>query len=279
MGFPPTGGKRETKRSGPVFVKEKAAFLSWHSVQCGEYWTANMTTEISAWPTRQRAAVGFTLVEMLVVIGVIGILMAMLLPVLGRAKAKAHQTTCLNHIRQLTLAAGMYANDHEEEFPARRSPTNAWPEKLKTYYLDWKILTCPSDRFGLKNEPIPRRSFLVNGFNDFFLQTLKPTEYMAFQRHLWPHGMRPAAIPKPSETLLFGEKISGSRHIHMDLDQGRRGNDFDQIEHQRHGRGSNFAFADGSAKFILKYKELYPENLWAVINEYRYPPAPPQGLP
>jgi prepilin-type processing-associated H-X9-DG protein len=65
----------------------------------------------------------------------------------------------------------------------------------------------------------------------------------------------------------------------MDTDQGKRGNDFEEIEHQRHGAGSNFSFVDGSVKLIKKYQELYPENLWAVVDEFRYPPGPPQGLP
>jgi prepilin-type processing-associated H-X9-DG protein len=65
----------------------------------------------------------------------------------------------------------------------------------------------------------------------------------------------------------------------MDTDQGNRGNDFEEIEHKRHGTGSNFAFVDGSVRLVKKYQELYPENLWAVVNEFRYPPGPPQGLP
>ena len=104
-------------------------------------------------------------------------------------------------------------------------------------------------------------------------------EYRLLNQHRWPHGMRVVAIPNPPQTLLFGEKRTLSRHIHMDVDQGKRGNDFEEIEHARHGKGSNFGFVDGSARFILKYKELYPENLWAVMDSDRYPPGPPQGLP
>ena len=65
----------------------------------------------------------------------------------------------------------------------------------------------------------------------------------------------------------------------MDLDQGNRGNDFEEIEHHRHGIGSNFAFGDGSVRFLKRYAELYPENLWAVADKARFPPGPPQGLP
>jgi prepilin-type processing-associated H-X9-DG protein len=218
--------------------------------------------------------------ELLVVIGIIGILAALLLPALSRAKAKAHQTKCLNHLHQLGLALSMYADDFGGEYPPRREPPNAWPHKLKPYFLDWQVLKCPGDRFGLAgyfaSDENPNRSYLINGFNDFFMKNLPVKDYQLHRRWRWPHGMKESNIPKPSETIVFGEKRTGSAHVHMDIDQGTRGNDFEEIEHKRHGPGSNFAFADGSVRLLREGRELYPENQWAVQDEFRYPPAPPK---
>ncbi len=239
-----------------------------------------ITTPRFADANQGRLPRGFTLVELLVVISIIMILMSMLMPSLARAKAKAQQIKCVSNMRQLGMAASMYAADYNGEYPARRIPTNAWPHKLKPYYIDWQIITCPRDSFGvlglLADANNPKRSFLINAFNDLFMKNLSEDDYRKYQKWQWPHGMKETDVPRPTDTVLFGEKRKGSFHVHMDVYQGNRGNDFEEIDHARHGRGSNFLFADNSVRLLSKNQELYPENLWAVVDEARFPPAPPK---
>jgi len=59
----------------------------------------------------------FTLVELLVVIGIIAILAALLLPVLARAKEKSYRTQCANNLQQLAHGIQMYADDHGDRLP------------------------------------------------------------------------------------------------------------------------------------------------------------------
>lgn len=58
----------------------------------------------------------FTLIELLVVIAIIAILSAILFPVFARARKKAHQTTCLNNLKQLSLASRQYLDDNDNRF-------------------------------------------------------------------------------------------------------------------------------------------------------------------
>jgi len=63
---------------------------------------------------RNRA---FTLVELLVVIGIIAIMISVLLPVLGRARQSAESVQCMSNLRQIGQAAVMYANENKGSFP------------------------------------------------------------------------------------------------------------------------------------------------------------------
>jgi len=61
-----------------------------------------------------RRKIGFTLIELLVVIAIIAVLMAILMPALNRAREQGKRATCLNNLKQLTLAWILYADDNDD---------------------------------------------------------------------------------------------------------------------------------------------------------------------
>jgi prepilin-type N-terminal cleavage/methylation domain-containing protein/prepilin-type processing-associated H-X9-DG protein len=244
-----------------------------------------MNTQSIPWRGRCRAA-GFTLIELLVVIAIIAVLASMLLPALGKAKESARRISCLNNVRQLGMSATMYLGDNDSYFPPRSVKTR-WPSQFQEYYRNARVLLCLTEGIGTTSpathgsdtnfvaDTLPR-SYIINGFNDFFEGALTATEWKDFQDGKYPRGLKDNQIAHSSETILFGEKETGSGHFYMDFYEGR-GNDAEELEQSRHqGRGpksssggSNYTMVDGSARFIKFGKAVGPLNLWAVTDAAR----------
>ena len=218
---------------------------------------------------------GFTLIELLAVIATIGILAAMLLPVLGRAKIKAQRTQCLNNTRQLIMAWGMYSSDNQgwivESYPGP-SPgqpnPNAWvqgdltlPEditntekikdgKLFSYTQSLKIYQCPaaSDvvaQNGSKARAV--RSFSMSSFMGYRRPDLGNIPETAY-RHV-PYFSKEAEISRPSQmwVLIEEDERSINDGFFITDPEARVWIDFPTISENRHAYGYNLAFADGRA--------------------------------
>src|SRR6185369_2922724 len=106
--------------------------------------------------TRADELQAFTLIELLVVIAVIGILAALLLPVLSRAKEAARGVACANNLHQIALATIIYAGDNKEQLPAfwewlhdGNKPTDLTTGRLYPYLKSKQVYQCPTDRWEL----------------------------------------------------------------------------------------------------------------------------------
>jgi prepilin-type N-terminal cleavage/methylation domain-containing protein/prepilin-type processing-associated H-X9-DG protein len=78
----------------------------------------NRSTTLRTQPALRCPVRAFTLIELLAVIAIIAILAGLLLPALGRSKAKAYNAACVNDLRQLGIAARLYSDDNQERLPS-----------------------------------------------------------------------------------------------------------------------------------------------------------------
>jgi prepilin-type processing-associated H-X9-DG protein/prepilin-type N-terminal cleavage/methylation domain-containing protein len=184
-----------------------------------------------------RTRTAFTLVELLVVIGIIAVLIALLLPSLSRAREHARRTVCLSNLRQLAQAMMMYNNENKGHFPAQgsgqheddwifwenepgfaRNPEEGALVRYMGGHFIAEAYQCPSDvmdshqkRFDTKaghSWGTPLFSYSVNNYICFRVDNPPPTDPAQLALQLAREKMVVTQIKKSWQKILFVDESS-----------------------------------------------------------------------
>ncbi|MGQ9729993.1 MAG: DUF1559 family PulG-like putative transporter [Candidatus Zipacnadales bacterium] len=207
---------------------------------------------------------GFTLIELLVVIAIIAILAAILFPVFARAREKARQTSCLSNVKQLTIAALMYAQDYDELLPCdyyacNSSTTHArLVGQILPYMKNQQILYCPSAaKMGIA-DIVPTPANIAAGNISYYYfsydqvpSTVQPPapNNSTFIAHTFLRqfaGVTPANTPR---VLGLGSDTTYSASEIWLWSDPFYGNTFPVKIHSAAFGSNNIGYLDGHAKF------------------------------
>jgi prepilin-type N-terminal cleavage/methylation domain-containing protein len=228
-----------------------------------------------------KTTAGFTLVELLVVIAILGILAAVLLPSLSRAKYKSQQATCMSNLRQINAGVRMYADDSADALPP--PPCDLRPNPWSTYTKIMKsclgaserakVFACPADTFFYDIPTMARVRRIPEPVHD------QPPEYSSYRfngsnfpygaSHVvrWPGiaGRKLSSVKEPCKTILVLEYAAMppySWHQPVPATNGHFNNAQCMV-----------SFVDGHASFIKMYWDAANAR-GSHLEAWQYDPPP-----
>lgn len=225
----------------------------------------------------QKPHAAFSLVELLVVVAILGILTALLAPVLASARSRVYGYTCQSNLRQIGMASLLYAQDYDEQFACRRTEPHAWlPDLHHAYLKQWRIWVCPLDSHakvwdGVWDSPTGAvrtsyywNAYIFQGDSADWRRSLAMSAVAASATTVlwseagansgWRTDALPPSSPEPGEAFLhnlYGDNVNTMATDTTASPCRRR---LEKPLDSSHAGGGNYVFVDGHSKWAKPSK-------------------------
>jgi prepilin-type N-terminal cleavage/methylation domain-containing protein/prepilin-type processing-associated H-X9-DG protein len=215
---------------------------------------------------------GFTLVELLVVIGIISVLIAILLPALNKARQAAKTVQCASQMRQIALSILMYTQDSDGWCPPAIEKNSIWLDSQclrrlnrHGYITNIHLLYCPEDPNA--EVALAHNGFAWQVYHWGYVSSYIPTVFFGLPYYgaptphwPWYHGFNRFAR-KP----ILGER----KYPNIYATNAAPYMQPNAMRHTWHNGGSNLAFGDGHVAWVPNSKTWgYDDPAWNPSHPY-----------
>ena len=203
-------------------------------------------------------------------------LFAIVLPATSRISGYAARTKSLSNMRQIGVAAGLYANDHDQQLPGPANPRAVaavdaiqvpqWPALLCAYlspsnpavFLDPADTSTATLSVGdILSNVKNNTGYIYNGFDELAVNSQPPAT------------IRLSRLPQPGDVVLLAQKKSGATAFCLSPLLQPVSNLLDLLDPGAYEGGSHYLFVDGSVRYV-KWQD-YSNDLWLVDKDANLP--------
>lgn len=227
---------------------------------------------------------GFTLLEILVACALVGVLFAIALPATSKISEYGNRTKSISNLRQIGVAARLYANEHNQVLPGQPPATGPdgmtdiaapqWPALFCAYLNpnDPTVLLDPADA-STRRLPIDKilsnttnnTGFIYNGFDDLAVDNAPPAR-VPLDR-----------LTSQTDTVLLAQKKPGATPFCLSPIFQPVANLLDLLSPGAYDGGAHYLFVDGSVRYV-KWAD-YSNSFWLVDKGHSLPLPPLPPLP